>query len=154
MPKEGKTKNPRRMQAIAWRDGREKEVVVKCLNRPNVVKHQPSGIVGNAGKQVLWAAQTIRDLANLGVLDQKQDTASLFGDPEEVRQLKEQVANLEQQLKTAQGGEVSYINTINSQQHLLTLYRHIADRAGFVVDEEQYRFRSKDNTIWITPLKR
>ena len=46
------------------------------------------------------------------------------------------------------------IDTINSQQHLLELYRHIVDRAGVVVDEEKFRFRKKDNAIWINPLDR
>lgn len=136
------------MQAIAWRDGAEKEMVIKCLNKGSVTRYQPSGIVGNAGKQVLWAARKIRELADAGKLD---DTADLFGKPAEVEALEARIADLEQQLKAAQGGEVPYIDTINSQQRLLSLYRHVIDRSGFVVDEEQLRYRSKDNTIWITP---
>ena len=94
MAKEVKTKkNPHRMQAIAWRDGYEKEIVVKCLNKGSVLRHQPKEIQGNAGKQVLWAAQKIRDLADTGKLDDGQ--TDLFGKPEEVRQLEQKIQRLE-----------------------------------------------------------
>jgi hypothetical protein len=151
MATEGKKKNPRRMQAIAWRDGREKEIVVKCLNKPNVTKHQPSGIVGNAGKQVLWAAQKIRDLAALGVLDECQDTASLFGDPEEVRTLKEQIDTLEEKLKQAQGGEVSYVDTINELTKRIAFYRSVISHSDMEVDEENLKYRKRGSGIWLIP---
>ena len=32
-----KNLDPHRTQAIAWRDGQKKEIVVKCLNHPSVV---------------------------------------------------------------------------------------------------------------------
>lgn len=141
-------KNPHRMQAIAWRDGKEKEMVVKCLNKGSVTRYQPSGIIGNAGKQVLWAARKIRELADAGKLEETND---LFGKPVEVEALEARIADLEEKLKAAQGGEVSYVDTINSQQHLLSLYRHIADVSGFVVDEEQLRYRNKADMIWRSP---
>ena len=91
-------KNPHRMQAIAWRDGAEKEMVVRLLNKSNVKKYQPVDIVGNAGKQVLWAARKIAELADTGKLE---DTAALFGNPEEVEVLSTRIAELEQHLQMA-----------------------------------------------------
>ena len=101
MAKEIKTKNPHRMQAIAWRDGKEKEIVVRCLNKGSVLRHQPAEIHGNAGKQVLWAAQKIRDLADAGKLD--DGVVDLFGKPEEVKQLESRIAELEEEIRRLQG---------------------------------------------------
>lgn len=147
-----KNLDPHRTQAIAWRDGQKKEIVVKCLNHPSVVAAMDDAAKANTGEMVLWGARKLRELGMAGKLNINEPT--IFGDPEEVKQLKEQLADLEQQLKAAQGGEVPYIDTINSQQHLLEFYRHIVDRVGFVVDEEKFRFRKKDNAIWINPLDR
>ena len=136
-----KNLDPHRTQAIAWRDGQKKEIVVKCLNHPSVVAAMDDAAKANTGEMVLWGARKLRELGMAGKLNINEPT--IFGDPEEVKQL-----------KAAQGGEVPYIDTINSQQHLLEFYRHIVDRAGFVVDEEKFRFRKKDNAIWINPLDR
>ena len=97
-------------QAIAWRDGREKEQVVRLLNKSSVVRYQPAGIVGNTGKQVLWMAQKIAELADAGQLEDNPESHSL---QEEITSLRHKVEDLEKRFVTASGGEVTFLETIN-----------------------------------------
>ena len=41
---QNEVKNPHRMQAIAWRDGAEKEEVVRILNSPEIDKLIPENM--------------------------------------------------------------------------------------------------------------
>ena len=90
-------KNPHRMQAIAWRNGTEKEEVVRILNSPVIDCLIPENMKtyqgkNNAGKRVLWACRQLKMLAETGQLNMKN---SLFGKTADVETLEAQVADLE-----------------------------------------------------------
>lgn len=147
-------KNPHRMQAIAWRDGAEKEEVVRILNSPEIDKLIPENMKSyqgknNAGKRVLWACRQLKMLAEMGRLNME---SSLFGKAADVETLEAQVANLETKLKQAQGGEVSYVDTISRQIALIRFYRCIIDAMGVTIDEEHLRYRTNKDRIWHVPI--
>lgn len=147
-------KNPHRMQAIAWRDGAEKEEVVRILNSPEIDKLIPENMKSyqgknNAGKRVLWACRQLKMLAEMGRLNME---SSLFGKAADVETLEAQVANLETKLKQAQGGEVSYVDTISRQIALIRFYRSIIDAMGVTIDEEHLRYRTNKDRIWHVPI--
>lgn len=147
-------KNLHRMQAIAWRDGAEKEEVVRILNSPEIDKLIPENMKSyqgknNAGKRVLWACRQLKMLAEMGRLNME---SSLFGKAADVETLEAQVANLETKLKQAQGGEVSYVDTISRQIALIRFYRSIIDAMGVTIDEEHLRYRTNKDRIWHVPI--
>lgn len=147
-------KNPHRMQAIAWRDGAEKEEVVRILNSPEIDKLIPENMKSyqgknNAGKRVLWACRQLKMLAEMGRLNME---SSLFGKAADVETLEAQVANSETKLKQAQGGEVSYVDTISRQIALIRFYRSIIDAMGVTIDEEHLRYRTNKDRIWHVPI--
>ena len=147
-------KNPHRMQAIAWRDGAEKEEVVRILNSPEIDKLIPENMKSyqgknNAGKRVLWACRQLTMLVEMGRLNME---SSLFGKAADVETLEAQVANLETKLKQAQGGEVSYVDTISRQIALIRFYRSIIDAMGVTIDEEHLRYRTNKDRIWHVPI--
>lgn len=142
------------MQAIAWRDGAEKEEVVRILNSPEIDKLIPENMKSyqgknNAGKRVLWACRQLKMLAEMGRLNME---SSLFGKAADVETLEAQVANLETKLKQAQGGEVSYVDTISRQIALIRFYRSIIDAMGVTIDEEHLRYRTNKDRIWHIPI--
>lgn len=151
---QNEVKNPHRMQAIAWRDGAEKEEVVRILNSPEIDKLIPENMKSyqgknNAGKRVLWACRQLKMLAEMGRLNME---SSLFGKAADVETLEAQVANLETKLKQAQGGEVSYVDTISRQIALIRFYRSIIDAMGVTIDEEHLRYRTNKDRIWHVPI--
>lgn len=151
---QNEVKNPHRMQAIAWRDGAEKEEVVRILNSPEIDKLIPENMKSyqgknNAGKRVLWACRQLKMLAEMGRLNME---SSLFGKAADVETLEAQVANLETKLKQAQGGEVSYVDTISRQIALIRFYRCIIDAMGVTIDEEHLRYRTNKDRIWHVPI--
>lgn len=151
---QNEVKNPHRMQAIAWRDGAEKEEVVRILNSPEIDKLIPENMKSyqgknNAGKRVLWACRQLKMLAEMGRLNME---SSLFGKAADVETLEAQVANLETKLKQAQGGEVSYVDTISRQIALIRFYRSIIDAMGVTIDEEHLRYRTNKDRIWHIPI--
>ena len=149
-----KSKNPHRMQAIAWRDGAEKEEVIRILNSPKIDKLIPENMKSyqgknNAGKRVLWACRQLMLLADTGRLDMEKP---MFGKTADVEALEIQVEELERMLKQAQGGEVGYVDTINHQMELIRFYRSIIDAMGIIVDEENLRYRTDKDEIWHVPV--
>lgn len=99
--KKTKNRDPHRMQAIAWRDGYEKQIVVNCLNHPQVSCEMPENIRGNAGQMVLWGARKLRELGMSGKLAGAEPT--LFSDkPEEVKELESRIQALERSLYMCQ----------------------------------------------------
>lgn len=151
-----KQKDPHRTQAISWRDGSEKEEVVNILNSPEVDKHIPEAFKwyqghNSAGKRVLWACREIKRLAQLGYLE---ETKPMFGKPEEVEALERDIEELKAKLKLAEGGEVSYVDTINHMERLLKVYRAVAVRANIEVDEEKLRYKPFGAVAWFTPAQK
>ena len=143
-------KNPHRMQAIAWRNGTEKEEVVRILNSPVIDCLIPENMKtyqgkNNAGKRVLWACRQLKMLAEMGRLNME---SSSFGKAADVETLEAQVADLEVKLKQAQGGEVSYVDTISRQIALIRFFRNIMECNGcnksmksiFVIRQENLKF--------------
>ena len=151
---QNEVKNPHRMQAIAWRDGAEKEEVVRILNSTEIDKLIPENMKSyqgknNAGKRVLWACRQLKMLVEMGRLNME---SSLFGKAADVETLEAQVANLETKLKQAQGGEVSYVDTISRQIALIRFYRSIIDAMGVTIDEEHLRYQTNKDRIWHVPI--
>ena len=147
-------KNPHRMQAIAWRDGTEKEEVVRILNSPKIDKFIPENMKSyqgknNAGKRVLWACRQLMLLADTGQLDMEKP---MLGKTADVEALEIQVEELKRMLKQSQGGEVSYIETINQQSSLIRFYSNILSTLGIIVDEENLRYRTDKDSIWHVPI--
>ena len=123
-----KNLDPHRMQAIAWRDGEKKEIVVRCLNHPSVVAAMDEAAKANTGEMVLWGARKLRELGMAGKLNINEPP--LFGDPEEVRNLKDRISDLER---------------------LLRFYRAMAKNLGLTVDEERGNYREKYDNVWVHP---
>lgn len=151
---QNEVKNPHRMQAIAWRDGAEKEEVVRILNSPEIVKLIPENMKSyqgknNAGKRVLWACRQLMLLADMGRLDMEEP---MFGKVADVEAMEKQVAELESMLKQAQGGEVSYVDSINQQMTLIRFYRNVFESLGVTIDEEHLRYRTNKEKIWHVPI--
>lgn len=151
---QNEVKNPHRMQAIAWRDGAEKEEVVRILNSPEIDKLMPENMKSyqgknNAGKRVLWACRQLMLLADIGRLDMEKP---MFGKSADIEAMEKQVAELESMLKQAQGGEVSYVDTINRQILLIRFYRSIIDVMGVTIDEEHLRYKTGKDKIWHVPI--
>ena len=96
-----KNQDPHRMQAIAWRDGQKKEIVVKCLNHPAVLAAMDEAAKQNTGEMVLWGARKLRELGMAGKLAGAEPT--LFSDkPEEVKELESRIQTLERSLYMCQ----------------------------------------------------
>lgn len=151
---QNEVKNPHRMQAIAWRDGAEKEEVVCILNSPEIDKLIPENMKSyqgknNAGKRVLWACRQLMLLADMGRLDMEEP---MFGKAADVEAMEKQVAELESMLKQAQGGEVSYVDSINQQMTLIRFYRNVFESLGVTIDEEHLRYRTNKEKIWHVPI--
>ena len=151
---QNEVKNPHRMQAIAWRDGAEKEEVVRILNSPEIDNLIPENMKSyqgknNAGKRVLWACRQLMLLADMGRLDMEKP---MFGKSADIEAMEKQVAELESMLKQAQGGEVSYVDTINRQILLIRFYRSIIDVMGVTIDEEHLRYKTGKDKIWHVPI--
>ena len=151
---QNEVKNPHRMQAIAWRDGAEKEEVVRILNSPEIDKLIPENMKSyqgknNAGKRVLWACRQLMLLADMGRLDMEEP---MFGKGADVEAMEKQVAELESMLKQAQGGEVSYVESIKRQMTLIRFYRNVFESLGVIVDEEHLRYRTNKDKIWHVPI--
>lgn len=151
---QNEVKNPHRMQAIAWRDGAEKEEVVRILNSPEIDKLIPENMKSyqgknNAGKRVLWACRQLILLADMGRLDMEEP---MFGKAADVEATEKQVAELESMLKQAQGGEVSYVESIKRQMTLIRFYRNVFESLGVIVDEEHLRYRTNKDKIWHVPI--
>ena len=149
-----KSKNPHRMQAIAWRDGAEKEEVIRILNSPKIDRLIPENMKSyqgknNAGKRVLWACRQLMLLADMGRLDMEKP---LYGKAADVETLEAQIADLEAKLKQAQGGEVCYVDSINRNMVLIRFYRSIVDAMGVTIDEEHLRYRTNKEKIWHVPI--
>ena len=87
-----KNLDPHRMQAIAWRDGEKKEIVVKCLNHPSVLAAMDEASKANTGEMVLWGARKLRELGMAGKLNINEPP--LFGTPEEVRNLESRIQSM------------------------------------------------------------
>lgn len=152
--KQKEVKNPHRMQAIAWRDGAEKEEVVRILNSPEIDKIIPQEMKSyqgknNAGKRVLWACRQIKMLVEQRSIDLQSSKSEYT---EDINRLKGIVKDLESMLKQAQGGEVSYIETINKQSSLIRFYSNILSTLGIIVDEENLRYRTDKDEIWHVPV--
>ena len=151
---QNEVKNPHRMQAIAWRDGAEKEEVVRILNSPEIDNLIPENMKSyqgknNAGKRVLWACRQLMLLADIGRLDMEEP---MFGKAVDAQALEVQVAELESMLKQAQGGEVSYVDSINQQMTLIRFYHNVMESLGVIVDEEHFRYRTGKDGIWHVPI--
>lgn len=151
--KQKEVKNPHRMQAIAWRDGAEKEEVIRILNSPKIDRLIPENMKSyqgknNAGKRVLWACRQLMLLADTGQLDMEK---LMLGKTADVEALEIQVAELKSMLKQAQGGEVSYVDSINHQMVLIRFYRSIIDAMGVTIDEEHLRYKTGKDEIWHVP---
>ena len=151
---QNEVKNPHRMQAIAWRDGAEKEEVVRILNSTEIDNLIPENMKSyqgknNAGKRVLWACRQLMLLADMGRLDMEKP---MFGKSADIEAMEKQVAELESMLKQAQGGEVSYVDTINRQILLIRFYRSIIDVMGVTIDEEHLRYKTGKDKIWHVPI--
>ena len=151
---QNEVKNPHRMQAIAWRDGAEKKEVVRILNSPEIDKLIPENMKSyqgknNAGKRVLWACRQLMLLADMGRLDMEEP---MFGKAADVEAMEKQVAELESMLKQAQGGEVSYVESIKRQMTLIRFYRNVFESLGVIVDEEHLRYRTNKDKIWHVPI--
>lgn len=147
-------KNPHRMQAIAWRNGAEKEEVVRILNSSVIDSLIPENMKtyqgkNNAGKRVLWACRQLKMLAEMGRLSMENP---LSGKAADVETLEAQVADLEAKLKQAQGGEVCYVDSINRNMVLIRFYRSIIDAMGVTIDEEHLRYRTNKDRIWHVPI--
>ena len=96
MAKKEKNLDPHRPAGIQWRDGQKKEIVLKNLSHPAVKTEMPKEFWGDAGKMVLWAAQTVRSLAEAGRLG---SNPKMFSDkPEEVKGLEDRIEKLEAEL--------------------------------------------------------
>ena len=150
-----KQKDPHRMQAISWRDGAEKEEIVSILNSPEIDSRIPDEFKNyqghnSAGKRVLWAVRQIKRLAQLGYLE---ETKPMWGKPEEVEALERDIEELKAKLKLAEGGEVSYVDTINHMERLLKVYRAVAMKANIEVDEEKLRYKPFGAVAWFTPAQ-
>ncbi len=116
-------KNPHRTQAVAWRDGAEKEEVVRILNSPVVENHIPEGMrtyqgKNNTGKRILWACRRIKAMADMGRLDLEKP---MFGKAAEVEALEDQIDELKK---------------------LLDFYRKIAETMNIKVDEESLSWQT------------
>lgn len=151
---QNEVKNPHRMQAIAWRDGAEKEEVVRILNSPEIDKIIPQEMKSyqgknNAGKRVLWACRQIKMLVEQRRIDLQSSKSE---HTEEVNRLKGIVKDLESMLKQAQGGEVSYVDSINHQMVLIRFYRSIIDAMGVTIDEEHLLYKTGKDEIWHVPI--
>jgi hypothetical protein len=77
---------------------------------------------------------------------------SLFGKTADVETLEAQVADLEVKLKQAQGGEVSYVDTISRQIALIRFFRNIINAMGIKIDEENLRYQTRKSKIWHVPI--
>ena len=102
-----------------------------------------------AGKRVLWACRQLMLLSDKGRLDMEEP---MFGKAADVEAMEKQVAELESMLKQAQGGEVSYVDSINQQMTLIRFYRNVMESLGVIVDEEHFRYRTGKDGIWHVPI--
>lgn len=96
-----KNQDPHRMQAIAWRDGQKKEIVVKCLNHPAVLAAMDETAKQNTGEMVLWGARKLRELGMAGKLN-INEPALFSNKPEEVKELESRIQKLESALYLCQ----------------------------------------------------
>lgn len=76
----------------------------------------------------------------------------MFGKAADVEAMEVKVADLESMLKQAQGGEVSYVDSINQQMTLIRFYRNFMESLGVIVDEEHFRYRTGKDGIWHVPI--
>lgn len=88
-------------------------------------------------------------LADIGRLDMEEP---MFGKAVDAQALEVQVAELESMLKQAQGGEVSYVDSINQQMTLIRFYHNVMESLGVIVDEEHFRYRTGKDGIWYVPI--
>lgn len=144
-----KNLDPHRMQAIAWRDGQKKEIVVKCLNHPAVLAAMDETAKQNTGEMVLWGARKLRELGMAGKLDINEPV--MFGKPEEVKNLEERI----RQLETTEDDYVKTVNeatqTITELERLLKFYRGVVKAALIEVQEDKGLWHRRGEEFWYKP---